>query len=178
MHKEKIHGSFLKIADIARHELVQGLGIVSKRIPAWLLLDADLRAAGISPARRNILRPDIMLIESSFDEQTAYASTATAQELSSQVGYHVPKALQPKLPKGSRRPPETDRPLPRPRIIWLLSGGVTQILIALHFDSLPLIYSRRSMLEPIESFGHMGLCSEYSSGTSGNSRTLVGTSRT
>ena len=119
------HGPFLKIADIGRDELVQGLGIVSKRIPAWLLSDADLQAAGVSPARRNILRPDIMLVESSHCEEVAYASSATIQELSSQIDHHVPKALQPRLTKGSRRPPEADRPLPRPRIIWLLEGGNT-----------------------------------------------------
>ena len=101
----------MKIADIGRDELVQGLGIVSKRIPAWLLSDADLQAAGVSPARRNILRPDIMLVESSHSEQVACASTATIEVLGSQVDYHVPKALQPRLPKGSRRPPEADRPL-------------------------------------------------------------------
>ena len=104
---------------------MKDLGIVSKRIPAWLLSDADIEAAGLSSDRRNSLRPDIMLIESAHEEQM---TCTIAQELPTKVNYynyHVPKALQPKIPKGTRPPPQESRTLPRPRIIWLLEGGYT-----------------------------------------------------
>ena len=88
------HGSFLKIADIGRDELVQGLGIISKRIPAWLLSDADIASAGLSAGERHILRPDILLVEVSHEEQTKYSTDTEPRPLTAEVNYHVPVALQ------------------------------------------------------------------------------------
>ena len=37
------HGSYLKIADIGRDELTSDLGVVSKRVPDWLVTDDTLQ---------------------------------------------------------------------------------------------------------------------------------------
>ena len=122
------HGSFLKIADIGRDELVKDLGIVSKRIPPWLLTDADYESAGLSADRRQILRPDILIIEVSHAEQVRYSTAAGQRPLTTKVDYHVPQALQARAPKGNRAIPHDasrSAQLPRRRIIWLLEGGYT-----------------------------------------------------
>ena len=64
------HGSFLKIADIGRDELIHDLGVVSKRIPGWLISDATLLECDLPVERRHVLRPDILLIEATHAEQT------------------------------------------------------------------------------------------------------------
>ena len=64
------HGSFLKIADIGRDELIHDLGVVSKRIPGWLISDATLLECDLPLERRHVLRPDILLIEATQAEQT------------------------------------------------------------------------------------------------------------
>lgn len=75
------HGSFLRIADIGRDDLIQGLGVINKRIPDWLLTDSDVELAGLPRDRRHTLRPDIMLIEVSQAEQCAH--TANEDDLAS-----------------------------------------------------------------------------------------------
>ena len=74
------HGSFLKVADIGRDELAKDLGIVSKRISAQLLTDADIESSGLSANRRRILQLDILLVEASHDGQVTYASAAQILE--------------------------------------------------------------------------------------------------
>ncbi len=67
-------GSYLKIADIGRDELINDLGVISKRIPTWLIPDDTLPQVGLSAHQRHVLRPDIMLIEVNQEEQARYTT--------------------------------------------------------------------------------------------------------
>ena len=104
---------------------MKDLGIINKTIPTWLLTDADIESVGLSANRRHILRPDIMLVEASHDEQIAYATAAQIQPLSTELDYHVPNALRQRAPNGTHASQPASRTLPRRRIIWLLEGGYT-----------------------------------------------------
>ncbi len=58
-------GSYLKIVDIGPDELINDLGVISKRIPTCLIPDDTLPQVDLSAHQRHVLRPlaDIMLIE-------------------------------------------------------------------------------------------------------------------
>ena len=71
------HGSYLKIADIGRDELTNDLGVVSKRVPDWLVFNEILQECDLPPERRHILRPDILLEEVTRAEQIIYATQGT-----------------------------------------------------------------------------------------------------
>ena len=120
------HGSFLKIADIGRDELVKDLGTIGKRIPAWLVSDSTIEACGLDASRRDALRPDILLIEASQEEQAAYATNTQATELISTVNYHAPgSGTRPRNTDRGQPNTAQDARLPRQRIVWVLEGGYT-----------------------------------------------------
>ncbi len=53
-------GFCLKIVDIGLDELINDLGVISKRIPTWLIPDDTLPQVGLSAHQRHVLRPDII----------------------------------------------------------------------------------------------------------------------
>ena len=55
------HGSYLKIADNGRDKLIRDLGVVSERVPDWLVTDDTLQRCDLLANRRHGLRPDILL---------------------------------------------------------------------------------------------------------------------
>ena len=71
------HALYLKIADIGRDELTNDLGLISKRVPDWLVSNEILQECDLPPERRHIQRPDILLVEVIHAEQTMYATQGT-----------------------------------------------------------------------------------------------------
>ncbi len=109
-------GSFYLIADVGRVEGLKEIGVHSKRVPAFVLPDTVLQAQGIDPEdgrcfvqRRTSdtwskMRPDIMIIEMTAQEQRRYLphdATSSAR---------LPN-LAPNMP-GSKA-----------RQIWIVEGG-------------------------------------------------------
>ena len=105
------HGAFLKIADIGRDELTLDLGVIDKRIPDWLVSDSTLEACGLAADMRHVLRPDVLLIEVTHDEQIRYTTAGNHPTLGTE--FYEPN-------RGARA-----RLLSRKRKIWLLEGGYT-----------------------------------------------------
>ncbi len=75
----------LKIADIGRDELINDLGVMSKRIPTWLIPDDTLPQVGLSAHQRHVLRPDIMLIEVNQEEQARYTTQGHHEPLNGSI---------------------------------------------------------------------------------------------
>ena len=110
------HGGYFTVADIGRDELTQEMGVSAKRIPPWLLPDSCLARAGIDPADRHRVRPDILLVEMTSSESTYYTrSTGGLQELQADMGRQdVPSSVR-----------SAGRPKPQCRKVWLIEGGYT-----------------------------------------------------
>ena len=113
------HGSFLKIVDIGRDELIINLGVVSKRILGWLIPDVTLLECDLSVGRRHVLCTDILLIEVTQAEQTMYTAPGDHALLT--------PASDPSLQMGRQPHPRQlpAHPNHRKRKIWLLEGGGT-----------------------------------------------------
>ena len=116
------HGSYLKIADIGRDELTGDLGVISKRVPEWLVTDDTLQECDLPADRRHVLRPDILLVEVTHDEQTLYTRHGNHAVLTGNFcDSTMPR--QP-MPQGNHaQQPST--PQIRKRRVWLLEGGYT-----------------------------------------------------
>ena len=114
------HGAFLKIADIGRDELTKDLGVLDKRIPTWLIPDGTLQTCGLPADLRNKLRPDILIIEVSQEEQAIYTSPGNHALLSTTFqDQDTPTAQR------SIRGPRRDTVEIRKRKVWVLEGGYT-----------------------------------------------------
>ncbi len=113
-------GSYLKIADIGRDELINDLGVVSKRIPTWLIPDDTLPQVGLSAHQRHVLRPDIMLIEVNQEEQARYTTQGHHEPLNGSIQGAA---------RSTRNEQDEDQSLPRTsnrmRKIWVIEGGYT-----------------------------------------------------
>ncbi len=113
-------GSYLKIADIGRDKLINDLGVVSKRIRAWLIPDHTLQQVGLSADQRHKLRPDVMLIEVTQQEQAQYTTQGDHELLSGTIQGAT---------RTMRDEHDASQPLPqtsnRVRKIWVIEGGYT-----------------------------------------------------
>ena len=114
------HGSYLKIADIGRDELTNDLGVISKRVPDWLVSNEILQECDLPPERPHIQRPDILLVEVTHAEQTIYATQGTHELLPDTISDSTVQAArvdhsgQAQIHSQSRQ-----------RKVWLLEGGYT-----------------------------------------------------
>ena len=110
----------LKIADIGRGELTNDLGVVSKRIPGWLIPDEILLECDLAVESRHVLRPDILLIEVTQAEQTMYTAPEDHALL-------TPVFFDPSLQLRQQPHPRQlpAHPVHRRRKIWLLEGWYT-----------------------------------------------------
>ncbi len=113
-------GSYLKIADIGRDELINDLGVISKRIPTWLIPDDTLPQVGLSVHQRHVLRPDIMLIEVNQEEQARYTTQGHHELLNGSIQDAA---------RSTWNEQDEDQSLPRTsnrmRKIWVIEGGYT-----------------------------------------------------
>ena len=107
------HGGYFTVADIGRDELTQEMGVSAKRIPSWLLPGSCLARAGMGPADRHGVRPDILLVEMASSESTDY--TRSTRGLQVDMGRQdVPSSIR-----------SAGRPAPQQRKVWLIEGGCT-----------------------------------------------------
>ena len=117
------HGSYQKIADIGRDELISDLSIIDKRIPRWLIPDNTLEECNLPAADRHVLRPDILLIEVTHEEQLHYTTQTQPAMLQSTVHFARPR----RSTVNGQRSPTTAAAAARPRkrVVRLLEGGYT-----------------------------------------------------
>ena len=117
------HGSHLKIADTGRDELTNELGVISKRVPDWLVSNENLQECDLPQERRHKVRPDILLVEVTHAEQTIYATQGThAMPTDTFLG---PTEQEARVHHASSGGPTHTHSQSRRRRLWLLEVEYT-----------------------------------------------------
>ena len=73
------------MADIGREELTNNWGVISKRVPDWLVSNEILQECDLPLERRHTMRPDILLVEVTHAEQTIHATQETHELLTDTI---------------------------------------------------------------------------------------------